>query len=970
METGDAPLYSSAMTAFTPRQRPIVLCVLDGWGHRAEPADDDAIRKAGTPNLDRLARGWPVALLEASELHVGLPPGQMGNSEVGHMNLGAGRVVMQDLPRIDQAIADGSLDASPALREFAAKVKHAGGAIHLMGLLSPGGVHSHQDHVVALARAFARAGLAVRVHAFLDGRDTPPKSAEGYLRKFLADVADLSAITIATVSGRYWAMDRDRRWERIELAYQALVDAEGERAPDAPGAVAAAYARGESDEFVRPTILDGYGGMRDGDGVAMANFRADRARQILSALLDPVFSAFARRRVARLSAGLGMAEYSRELNRFLSAIFPPAELTNVMGELVARAGLKQLRIAETEKYAHVTFFFNGGEERRFSGEQRILVPSPRIATYDLQPEMSANELTDRLLGAIESGAFDFIVVNYANTDMVGHTGDFAAAKRAVETVDLCLGRVADAVLRQGGALMITADHGNAEMMVDPETGQPHTAHTTNPVPVMLIGAGGPGRNAPVALRNGKLADVAPTLLELLGLPQPAEMTGRSLIAEPSLDPRLARATRPAPPPPVPRTERPRGGLIALGALVSGAFALAGSATAQQAPTPDKLAPRLESIERSLDAARQRKERLSGETTAIAIELAALNIQAVAAAAAVQTQEAKVSALEDRIEALDNAAAAKGATLDQRRSELAGLLSALVRLSRMPPEALLVMPDSPADTARRAMLLGATVPQVEQRAAALRRDLDELAATRDQLAQERESLGQATAALSAEQLRLAGLIERKIALQRLTEAERRETEARLARLSRQATDIRDLINRLVAEREAEERRRREAAERAEQPAPAPAAVAAVAPAAGGARLISRAQGALVYPVRGRIVAGFGHAANAGPPVRGLTLETRPGAQVVAPFEGQVAYAGLFRTYGLILIIEHGEGYHTLLAGFGRIDAAVGQWVAAGEPVGSTEVPGTGTPKFYLELRRNGQPIDPLPWLAAPKEKVSG
>ena len=433
---------------------------------------------------------------------------------------------------------------------------------------------------------------------------------------------------------------------------------------------------------------------------------------------------------------------------------------------------------------------------------------------------------------------------------------------------------------------------------------------------------------------------------------------------------------------MPRAERRRRGLIALGALVGGGLSLAGAATAQQAQTPDKLAPRLESIERSLDATRQQKERLSGQTEAITSEIEVLNTQAVATAAAIQTQEIDVSALEDRIEALDDAAADKAAALDRRRSELAGLLSALLRLSRMPPEALLVMPDSPADTARRAMLLGATVPQVEERAAALRRDLDELAAVRGELARERESLAEATAALVAEQRRLARLIERKVALQQRTAAERRETDARLARLSRQATDIRDLIDRLVAARVAEETRRREAAEQAraaaiqagrgqaEPPAPDPESAAAGMPAAGAAQAISRAQGALVYPVRGRILAGFGQAASAGPPVRGLTLETRPGAQVVAPFGGQVAYAGLFRTYGLILIIEHGEGYHTLLSGFGRIDAVVGQWVAAGEPVGSTEVPGTGTSKFYLELRRNGQPIDPLPWLAAPKEKVSG
>jgi 2,3-bisphosphoglycerate-independent phosphoglycerate mutase len=511
-----------------------VLCVLDGWGHRAEPAEDNAILRAKTPNLDRLAKSCPIALLQASERHVGLPAGQMGNSEVGHMNLGAGRVVMQDLPRIDEAVVDGSLAANPRLRDFIARLKASRGAAHVLGLLSPGGVHSHQDHMAALARALADAGVKVWVHAFLDGRDTPPRSAAAYLDKFIADTASASGVDIATVSGRYYGMDRDKRWDRLERAYRALVAAVGEVAPHALAAVTQSYAKNAGDEFVLPTVIAGYRGMVDGDGLAMANFRADRAREILAALLDPQFSGFARTRIIRFAAALGMTEYSIDLNRFLATMFPAQALTHMMGEIVANAGLKQLRIAETEKYAHVTFFFNGGEEREYPGESRILVPSPKIATYDLRPEMSAYEVTDKLVAAIESDKFDFIVVNYANTDMVGHTGDLAAATRAVEAVDACLGRLAAAVTRAGGALLITADHGNAEMMVDPVTGQPHTAHTTNPVPAMLVNGGGPGRNAQVRLRDGKLADVAPTLLELLGLVAPPEMTGHSLIADPAV----------------------------------------------------------------------------------------------------------------------------------------------------------------------------------------------------------------------------------------------------------------------------------------------------------------------------------------------------------------------------------------------------------------------------------------------------
>jgi 2,3-bisphosphoglycerate-independent phosphoglycerate mutase len=386
--------------------------------------------------------------------------------------------------------------------------------------------------MATLAKIFADAGLTTWVHAFLDGRDTPPKSAEAYLKKFSADVAGAKHIAYGTISGRYYAMDRDKRWERVERAYLAMVDAKGVIAANDQAAVAASYKDSKTDEFLLPAVLPNYPGMRDGDGIVMANFRADRAREILTALLDAKFDGFARPRVVRFAAALGMCEYSESLNKFLATMYPPQALTNMMGDLVSKAGLKQLRIAETEKYAHVTFFFNGGEEHEYPGESRILVPSPKVATYDLKPEMSAFEVTDRLVEAVNSGKFDFIVVNYANTDMVGHTGDFAAAKKAVETVDTCLGRLAEAVMAQGGALLITADHGNAEMMLDPATGQPHTAHTTNRVPVILVGGAEQGRNAPLVLHDGRLADVAPTLLELLGLQQPAEMTGRTLISHP------------------------------------------------------------------------------------------------------------------------------------------------------------------------------------------------------------------------------------------------------------------------------------------------------------------------------------------------------------------------------------------------------------------------------------------------------
>ncbi|MCX7685224.1 MAG: 2,3-bisphosphoglycerate-independent phosphoglycerate mutase [Acetobacteraceae bacterium] len=503
--------------------RPVMLVVLDGWGWR-EDAPDNAVTRAATPCFDSLWQGCPHALLATSGLDVGLPPGQMGNSEVGHLNIGAGRVVMQDLPRIDQAIADGTLAESPALARFAAALKASGGTAHLLGLASPGGVHAHQDHAAALARILSRQGVPVAIHGFTDGRDTPPDAAPQQVAALLEAIRGLPGVRLATLCGRYYAMDRDKRWDRVERAWRALVLAEGEAAADPVAAIRAAHAAGITDEFLPPVVLPGHTGMADGDGILCFNFRADRVREILTALLDPAFSAFPRPRIPRFAAALGMTEYSAELNARMDTLFPPQSMDGLLGETVAAAGRTQLRMAETEKYPHVTYFLNGGREEPFPGEERIMIPSPKVATYDLKPEMSAPELAEEAVKAIRSGRFDLIVLNFANPDMVGHTGSLSAAIRAVETVDACLARIVAAVREQGGALLVTADHGNAEQMTDPATGGPHTAHTLNRVPAVLVG--GP---AGATLADGRLADVAPTLLALMGLPQPAAMTGRSLL---------------------------------------------------------------------------------------------------------------------------------------------------------------------------------------------------------------------------------------------------------------------------------------------------------------------------------------------------------------------------------------------------------------------------------------------------------
>jgi 2,3-bisphosphoglycerate-independent phosphoglycerate mutase len=516
------------------RRRPVMLVVLDGWGWREEVADN-AVRQARTPSFDRLWAAYPRAFLRTSGRDVGLPDGQMGNSEVGHLNIGAGRVVVQELPRIGDAIASGEIVRASALTDLIAKLKASGGTCHLIGLVSPGGVHSHQDHGAALAGILARNGVPAVVHALTDGRDTPPQSAQDYLRAFAAALP--ASIPIATVVGRYYGMDRDKRWERVAKAYQAIVEAEGPRFPDAQSAIADAYTNKVYDEFIVPSVIGSYDGMRDRDGVLCFNFRADRVREILTAILDPDFSGFPRKRKVAIAAAVGMTQYSEQLDAFMQTIFLPQTFPHILGQVACEAGRTQLRMAETEKYPHVTYFLNGGREECYPGEDRIMVPSPKVATYDLQPEMSAPELTDKAVAAIRSGKYDLIVLNYANPDMVGHTGSLPAAIKAVETVDAGLGRIADAIRDAGGALLVTADHGNCELMRDPVTGGPHTAHTTNPVPVVITGAD-PG----TTLADGRLADIAPTLLALMDLPQPKEMTGVSLL-QPAATVRGAKEAR-------------------------------------------------------------------------------------------------------------------------------------------------------------------------------------------------------------------------------------------------------------------------------------------------------------------------------------------------------------------------------------------------------------------------------------------
>ncbi len=504
------------------QQKPIVLCILDGWGLRDDPANN-APAMAATPNFDRIMDNGPSATLLTHGPDVGLPSGQMGNSEVGHTNIGAGRVVPMDLGQIDLAIEDGSFATNEALVDFIAKLKASGGTAHLMGVISDGGVHGHYVHVQAAAKAIAAAGVPVVIHAITDGRDVAPKSADEYMPRFTADLPQ--GVTIGSVVGRYYALDRDNRWERVSKAYEAMINGAGRASKTAIEAISEAWARDETDEFIDPTVIDGFKGVSDGDGIFCLNFRADRAREILAAIGAPDFEGFDTGKRPQLAAMLGMVQYSDAHGAFMTTCFPKRKLVNTLGAWVAKHGKRQFRLAETEKYPHVTFFLNGGKEEPEVGEDRFMPKSPKVATYDLQPEMSSGEVTEKFVEAIHAG-YDMIVTNYANPDMVGHTGDLAAAIKACEAVDRGLGKVMEALEATGGAMVVTADHGNCETMVDPETGGAHTAHTTNPVPVALFN-GPSGTN----LRTGRLSDLAPTILDLMGLDLPPEMTGETLIVK-------------------------------------------------------------------------------------------------------------------------------------------------------------------------------------------------------------------------------------------------------------------------------------------------------------------------------------------------------------------------------------------------------------------------------------------------------
>ena len=507
-------------------KKPMVLVILDGYGYR-EDQQDNAILNAKTPVMDALWAKRPHTLVDASGLEVGLPDRQMGNSEVGHVNLGAGRIVYQDLTRLDVEIKERTFFSNPALAGAVDNAVAQNKAVHIMGLLSAGGVHSHEDHILAMVElAAARGAEKIYLHAFLDGRDTPPRRAESSLKRFEEKFAELGKGRVATIIGRYYAMDRDNRWDRVEQAYDLMTQAKGEyQADTAVAGLQAAYARDENDEFVKATVIRAAGqddsAMQDGDALIFMNFRADRAREITRAFVNTDFDGFARKKAVKLGEFVMLTQYAADITA--SCAYPPASLANTFGEWMAKNDKTQLRISETEKYAHVTFFFNGGVEEPFSGEDRILINSPKVATYDLQPEMSSAELTEKLVAAIKGGKYDTIICNYPNGDMVGHTGVFEAAVAAVETLDKCIAQVAEAVESTGGQLLITADHGNAEQMRDPATGQAHTAHTNLPVPLIYVG----GKSVK-AVSGGKLSDIAPTMLSLMGMEIPQEMTGKPL----------------------------------------------------------------------------------------------------------------------------------------------------------------------------------------------------------------------------------------------------------------------------------------------------------------------------------------------------------------------------------------------------------------------------------------------------------
>jgi len=508
------------MSSFAPKKKPVVLCILDGWGI-GDGGEYDAIASANTPCYDAMMANRPNTTLTTFGNAVGLPEGQMGNSEVGHMNIGAGRVVMQYLPRIDKAFANKEVQENKDLQALIQNTKANGKACHVIGLVSDGGVHAHIDHIIGLADILNDAGVDAHIHALTDGRDCPPQSGLAFIQTLEGKLSETPHANLATITGRYYAMDRDNRWERVEIAYNAMMNGQGEATTNSQDSIQASYDEGVTDEFIKPLIVGGYDGFNDGDAIIFANFRSDRAREILNAIMFEGFDGFERAGGKRdISHAISMVEYSDQLNEVMDVLFPPIKHENILGQVIADHGLKQMRMAETEKYPHVTFFFNAGREVPFDGEERILVNSPKVATYDLQPEMSAPELSEKLLKVVQDNAHDVVIVNFANTDMVGHTGSIDAARAAAQSVDSTLCKLEAEVLAHDGILLVTADHGNADQMFDPATNGPHTAHTLNPVPFIVV-----GDDSAQLKEGGKLADIAPTILHYVSIKQPDEMDG-------------------------------------------------------------------------------------------------------------------------------------------------------------------------------------------------------------------------------------------------------------------------------------------------------------------------------------------------------------------------------------------------------------------------------------------------------------
>ena len=923
------------------RPRPAVLCVLDGWGCRPN-ASDNAIALARHPNLERMIRECPHGLLATSGRAVGLPDGQMGNSEVGHTNIGAGRLVMQDLVRVEDAVKDGSLASRPALIALIEAAKAATGTVHLMGLMSPGGVHSHQDHIAALARILGGAGLQVWVHAFLDGRDTPPQSAAGFVDAFVKAVSDVEGARIATLSGRYYAMDRDKRWERVAKAYAAMVEADGPRFADAKSAIEKSYAGGINDEFVIPCAIGHFAGMHDGDGLLFANFRPDRAREISTALLDPDFDGFLRTRVPRFSAAAGMTEYSKPLAKLMSALFPPQDVSETLGEIFAERGLKQLRIAETEKYPHVTFFMNGGRETKFEGEDRIMVPSPKVATYDLKPEMSAFEVTDRLVEAIASGKYDLVIVNYANADMVGHTGVMDAAIHAVEAVDICLGRLREAVEKAGGVLIVTADHGNVEQMKDPVTGAPHTAHTLLDVPIIVVNAW--GRHTPFHLRHGRLADVAPTLLDLVGLPKPPQMTGE--FAGRTRIRKSAAGDR-----------KMKGWAILIPAftvLLSVPFASSSALGEAKAARGGTLAERYRSAQAAFLEQRGNEDKTRAERDSLAAEAHDLQERLIANAAQVQELEAAYESTQSQLAGLTATMQALQADLIRDRDRVAHLLAVLQRLQADQPPALALRPEDSLAAARGTMQMGAMLPPVYREASDLANKLKTLAQVKTATARKGEEAHVQAASLTAARASLDRLLQEKSAEQANADAKLSELHGITEEIGREASDLKALTDRVASLRAA---------------GPTSEGMRVVTAQPGGSGALTR--GSLLRPVVGSATpgdpAGPGRTPGENGPL-GLWFNTAGKAEAVAPADSEVVFAGTYQKFGQVLILEIAGGYHLTLAGLGRIDVHIGDFVLAGEPVGV--LPEGRVARLYMELRRNGQAVDPAPWLSAELRKAKG